>query len=170
MRLLDRAANALPASVPGRTVGERSLVFQRYPKPANVRAGSKAMLPAPMSNTPPAKLPGRSFELLGGKALAPLKTADDLEPVARKRIALRPEHAHPAVRRLVRQFAKILESDSRVDVVAQYRLSGFGVTDEQALHALLQKHLANAGIALNSRPVQVVTAHCVCLLAGALIQ
>lgn len=84
-------------------------------------------------------------------ALALLQTADDLEEVAHLRVAVRPGHAHQTLRRLVRSPGAFLESDSRIDVVAQYCLPGIRVAGEQTRRTLLQTYLANCRNAFHLR-------------------
>ena len=84
-------------------------------------------------------------------ALAPLQTANGLKEFARLGVAVRPEHAHQTLRRLVRQPGDFLKIDSRIYAVAQLGLPGFHITGEQALHTVLQEYLAKSRNAFNLR-------------------
>ena len=59
-----------------------------------------------------------------------LQVADDAEEVAGQRIAARAEHADEALRLRAGRLAQLLEADRRLDVVAQDRLAGVDIADE----------------------------------------
>ncbi len=64
---------------------------------------------------------------------------DDLEEIARLRIAAWAEHAHQAFRRAVRPTTQFLEADRRVDVIAKERLPGIEISGEKTFNAFPQK-------------------------------
>src|SRR2546422_7316256 len=68
--------------------------------------------------------------------------ANDFEQVARVWVAARPQHAHEALRRTLRAATQFFETDCRVDVIAQDRLSGVEVAGEEALDTFPQELLA----------------------------
>ena len=84
--------------------------------------------------------------------LAFLEASDDLEEVARLRIAVRTEHAHQALGRLRGQPTEFPKTDGRVDIVAQNRLSDVDLAGEKALHTFLEQSLPEARVALEPLP------------------
>ena len=76
-----------------------------------------------------------------------LHTAYYLEEVAGLGIAIRSEHAHEALWRLVSKSAKLLEANSCVYVVAQYDLASIDVSRKQTLDAFFQQTLAKDRVA-----------------------
>src|SRR5208337_931134 len=83
-------------------------------------------------------------------AFSLLKIGDDLEQVARLRIAGGSEHAHEAFGRAVNHFGKFNETHSRVDIVAQDGLAGAHVAGKQTLDTFAEKFLAKRGVALGT--------------------
>jgi hypothetical protein len=80
-----------------------------------------------------------------------LKRADDAEKVHGGRIAPWAEHAHQALRRHFGPLGERLESDGRVDVVAQNRFRGGEFALDQRLHRFLKQGLAEFRIPLDAR-------------------
>lgn len=71
--------------------------------------------------------------------LALLEPGDDVEEVPRLRIAIRPEHAHEALRRFSGECAQGLEAERRVDEIAQGRLGRFHFAREEAFDAFSEQ-------------------------------
>ena len=82
------------------------------------------------------------------QTLAFLEASDDLEEIARLRIAVRTEHAHQALGRLRGQPTEFPKTDGPVDIVAQNRLSDVDLAGEKALHTLFEQSLPEARVAL----------------------
>src|SRR3984957_11253838 len=76
-----------------------------------------------------------------------LQVADDAEEIARLRIAARAEHADEAFRRRAGRRAELLDTDRRLDVVAQDRFAGVHVATEHGVDAFAQQRISERGIA-----------------------
>lgn len=86
------------------------------------------------------------------QALRPLQMGDNLQQVARPRVAAVAEHSHQAFGRPSSHIRQLAESDRRIDEIAQYDLAGFQIPGEQILNSLPEQRLAEAGIAPHARP------------------
>jgi hypothetical protein len=76
-----------------------------------------------------------------------LQVADDAEQVAGLRIAARAEHADEALRLGAGRLAQLLETDRRLDVVAQDRLADVAIAGKHAVDAFAQQRFAEGGVA-----------------------
>ena len=65
------------------------------------------------------------------KTFGALQMADHLKEITRLRVPARTQHSHQALRRPLCASAQFLESDRRVDVVAQYRFSRVEVSSQE---------------------------------------
>ena len=89
-----------------------------------------------------------------------LQVADDVEQIARLRIAGGSEHADQALRRRTSVRAQLPKADRRVDVVAQDRLAAVHVATEQGFDALTQQRLAEGRIGQHARLYRVLEIAC----------
>src|SRR5262245_4385071 len=85
------------------------------------------------------------------KSLCSLEVVDDLEEIARLRVATRTQHAHQALRGPFCAATKLLESDRRVDVVAKYCLPSVDIPREKALDTFTQELLPVLAIRSKAR-------------------
>src|SRR6266852_343553 len=91
-----------------------------------------------------------------------LQVADHAEQVLRLRIAARTKHADQTFRRCAGCGSEPLESDRRLDVIAENRLSGFHVAGEHRIDALAQQRLRELGVVLNVPLDQFPKTLCFC--------
>ena len=91
-----------------------------------------------------------------------LQVADHVEQVLRLRIAARTEHADQTLRWRAGCGSELFKSDSRLDVVAQNRLSGFHIAGEHRVDALAQQRLRKLGVVLDVPLDQFPETLCFC--------
>ena len=66
-----------------------------------------------------------------------LKMGNNLEKIASLRISLWPEHSHQAFGRSISDFAKVIKTDSGVDIIAQNCFASVYITGQKNTQYLL---------------------------------
>jgi hypothetical protein len=99
----------------------------------------------------------RQFEV---EAFGALQVTNDFEQIPSLRVAFRAKHPHQALRWPPRQATQFLKTDSRIDVIAQYRLSGVEIPAEQTLDAFSEEFLAVPSISRDARLYGVLELSC----------